>query len=67
LLGHFCAVHIGAYGIESDARFRIAHLGVQECVAESGGHVFERITFLLTADLFKSVGDLVEVTFERRL
>jgi diketogulonate reductase-like aldo/keto reductase len=41
LLHDLYSVHVGAHGIESDTRFRIPHLGIEECGDESCRHLPE--------------------------
>jgi hypothetical protein len=63
LLGDFRPVYVGAYGIQSDTRLRIPHLGFQKCVDESSHHLTERSTVLLPAHEFDGFGHLGEVPF----
>jgi len=58
------SVYVGAYGIESDARLRVPHLGFEKCRHESGRHLLESTTLLFVTDEFHGCRDLVHVTFQ---
>jgi len=61
------SVHVGAYGIESNARLRIPHFGLKERGAGSSHHFTKWFTPLFLANEFDSFRDVGEVRIQASL
>jgi hypothetical protein len=67
LLHDLGSVHVGAYGVESDTRLRIAHLGFKKCGDHSCPHLLETLPFLFAAGSFDCFDNLIEVPLQGSL